>query len=148
VDSVSQTRILRLPVRPGLKTGSTLRYKNINTQDGMPQEMHFVVKQKPHSLFTRDGDDLHLELEIDLLESLCGWTRLITKIDGSRMKLRKRIPTQPGSSDTYPNFGMPRSRDDQRGNLIVKYAVKYPTSFTAAQRASLRETLENGGRMR
>jgi len=81
-----------------------------------------------------------MEIKLNLRESLCGWMRLINTIDGKRLEIERSRPTQPGSLDTYPGLGMPfPKRPDQRGKLIVKYAVKYPTLITAAQMASLRE---------
>jgi DnaJ family protein B protein 4 len=98
--------------------------------------------QKPHPLYTREGDDLIHTVDLDLKEALCGWRRTVTTIDGKQLNIEKAGPTQPGSSDTYPGLGMPISKKPgQRGNFIVKYNVKFPTSLTAEQKEKLREIL-------
>jgi DnaJ family protein B protein 4 len=100
--------------------------------------------QKPHPLFTRDKDDIYHELMLDLVESLCGWKRTVTTIDGKHIGIERAGPTQPGSSDIYPDLGMPNPKNSlQRGNFVIKYAVRYPTSLTKEQKVSLREVLMN-----
>jgi DnaJ family protein B protein 4 len=98
--------------------------------------------QKKHPLFTRDGDDIILNVELELKEALTGWKRTVTTIDGKQINLERAGPTQPGSKDSYPNLGMPLSKKpDQRGDFTVIYNVKFPTSLTAAQKQKLKEIL-------
>lgn len=81
-------------------------------------------------------------VDLELKEALTGWKRTITTIDGKNLSVEKAGPTQPGSSDSYPGLGMPISKKPgQRGNFIVKYNVKFPTSLTQQQKQKLREIL-------
>lgn len=98
--------------------------------------------QKPHPIYTRDGDDLTMNIDLDLKEALTGWKRTVTTIDGKQISLDKAGPTQPGSQDVYPALGMPVSKKPgQRGNFIVKYSVKFPTTLTSEQKQTLKEVL-------
>jgi len=135
--------VLEVPIKPGLKKGSKIRFKGVGDQEeGGQQDLVFVVEEKPHPLYTRDGDDLIHTVELDLKEALCGWKRTVTTIDGKNLVIEKAGPTQPGSSDVYPGLGMPISKKPgQRGNFIVKYNVKFPTSLTPDQKQKLREIL-------
>jgi len=82
------------------------------------------------------------EIDLDLKEALTGWKRTVTTIDGKQLSIDKTGPTQPGSSDSYPGLGMPISKKPgQRGNFVVKYNVKFPTSLTPTQKQKLREIL-------
>jgi len=93
-------------------------------------------------LYTRENDDLIHTVELDLKEALTGWKRTVTTIDGKQLNIEKSGPTQPGSSDTYPDLGMPiPKKPGMRGNFIVKYNVKFPTSLSTAQKQKLREIL-------
>lgn len=81
-------------------------------------------------------------MHLDLKEALTGWSRRIATIDGNQLPIEKGGPTQPDSEDRFPGLGMPISKKPgERGDLVVKYVVKFPTSLTAAQKASLREIL-------
>jgi DnaJ family protein B protein 4 len=79
---------------------------------------------------------------LDLKEALTGWKRTVTTIDLKQINIERGGPTQPGSSDSYPNLGMPLSKKpDQRGNFIVTYNVKFPTSLTIDQKRKLKDIL-------
>lgn len=98
--------------------------------------------QKKHAYLTRDGDDLHMTIDLDLKEALTGWKRTVTTIDLKQINLDKAGPTQPGSKDVYPSLGMPLSKKpDQRGNFIITYNVKFPTSLTPKQKEELKRIL-------
>ncbi|PSR94309.1 hypothetical protein BD289DRAFT_451389 [Coniella lustricola] len=136
-------KVLEVPIKAGLKKGSKIRFKGVGDQEeGGQQDLCFVVEEKPHPLYTRDGDDLIMNVDLDLKEALTGWKRTVTTIDGKQIGLEKAGPTQPGTQDTYPNLGMPISKlPGQRGNFLIKYRVKFPTSLTAQQRQKLKEIL-------
>ncbi|CCC10003.1 hypothetical protein SMACR_02583 [Sordaria macrospora] len=135
--------VLEVPIKPGLKKGSKIRFKGVGDQEeGGQQDLVFIVEEKPHPLYTRDGNDLHHTIDLDLKEALTGWKRTVTTIDGKNLNIEKAGPTQPGSTDVYPGQGMPISKQPgQRGNFIVKYNVKFPTTLTADQKQKLREIL-------
>lgn len=138
-----EDQILEMDIKPGLKKGSKIKYKGVGDQEeGGQQDLHFIVEEKPHPLFTRDGDDIIHTVDLDLKEALTGWKRTVTTIDGKRLQLEKGGPTQPGSRDSYPQLGMPISKNPgERGNFIVKYNVMFPTSLTSDQKRKLREIL-------
>ncbi|KAK4103932.1 DnaJ-domain-containing protein [Parathielavia hyrcaniae] len=135
--------VLEVPIKPGLKKGSKIRFKGVGDQEeGGQQDLVFIVEEKPHPLFTREGDDIVHTVDLDLKEALTGWKRTITTIDGKNLNIDKAGPTQPGSSDSYPGLGMPISKKPgQRGNFVVRYSVKFPMTLTPTQRQRLREIL-------
>jgi len=49
----------------------------------IPADICFTVKQKPHNVFTRDGDDLHMKMNITLAQALCGFEMKIPYLDGT-----------------------------------------------------------------
>ncbi|ROW15842.1 hypothetical protein VPNG_02437 [Cytospora leucostoma] len=136
-------QVLDVPIKAGLKKGSKIRFKGVGDQEeGGQQDLCFVVEEKAHPIFSRDGDDLSMTVDLDLKEALTGWKRTVTTIDGKQINLDKAGPTQPGSQETYPGLGMPVSKKPgQRGNFIIKYNVKFPTTLTAEQKKTLREIL-------
>jgi len=139
----TEDRILEMDIKPGLKKGSKIKFQGVGDQEeGGQQDLHFIVEEKNHPLYTREGDDLVHTIDLDLKEALCGWKRPVTTIDGKTLSLEKGGPTQPGSQDVYPSLGMPISKKPgERGNFIIKYNVKFPTSLTMEQKRKLREIL-------
>ncbi|KAK1972824.1 DnaJ domain-containing protein [Colletotrichum sublineola] len=135
--------VLEVPIKPGLKKGSKIKFKGVGDQEeGGQQDLHFIVEEKPHPLFVREDNDLIHTVDLELKEALTGWKRTVTTIDGKQLNLDKNGPTQPGSTDRYPGLGMPISKKPgTRGDFIIKYNVKFPTTLTAAQKEKLREIL-------
>jgi DnaJ homolog subfamily B member 4 len=154
-------QVLEVPIKPGLKKGSKIKFKGVGDEEaGGQQDLHFIVEevsdkttirtydlkltcaQKPHPLFVREGDDLVHTVELPLKDALTGWKRTVTTIDGKQITLDKAGPTAPGSHDSYPGQGMPISKKPgERGNFIIKYSVKFPTSLTAQQKQELKKIL-------
>ncbi|OBT95534.1 hypothetical protein VE01_05222 [Pseudogymnoascus verrucosus] len=137
----TKDRILEMDIKPGLKKGSKIKFQGVGDQEeGGRQDLHFIVEEKNHPLFTREGDDIVLPLELDLKEALTGWKRTVTTIDGKNLVIDKGGPTQPGSNDTYPDLGMPK-KGGGRGNFVVRYNVKFPGTLTGEQKKKLKEIL-------
>ncbi|KAI9746496.1 MAG: hypothetical protein M1818_000209 [Claussenomyces sp. TS43310] len=135
-------KIMEMDIRPGMKKGSKIKFTNVSvTEEGARQDLHFVVEEKKHPLFTRDNDDIILSLDLTLKEALTGWKRTVTTIDGKNINIEKAGPTQPGSTDRYPELGMPTKKSGVRGTFVVQYNVKFPTSLTLDQKRKLKEIL-------
>lgn len=138
-----EDKILSVPIKPGLKAGSKIKFANMGDQvEGGVQDLHFIVKEKDHTLFKREGDDLRHTVEIDLKEALTGWKRTVSTIDGKQVSVSSSGPTPPTFTEKFPQLGMPKSRTpEQRGDFIVGVKIKFPTSLTADQKKKLKEIL-------
>lgn len=63
-------------------------------------------------------------------------------IDGKSIRVSKPGPTQPGHEERFPGLGMVISKKpSDRGDLVVKVNVKFPTSLTAEQKQILGDVL-------
>ncbi|CAI9634687.1 DnaJ-domain-containing protein [Alternaria alternata] len=139
----TQDRILEVPIKKGLKAGSKIKFSDVGDQvEGGTQDLHFIVSEKPHAMFTREGDDVKHTIEIDLKEALTGWRRTVQTIDGKQLSVGSGGPTGPTWTERYPNLGMPKSKKpSDRGDFIVGVKIKFPTSLTSAQKEKLKEIL-------
>ncbi|KAM0249076.1 hypothetical protein ACHAP5_003016 [Fusarium lateritium] len=140
---VQTDQILEVPIKPGLKKGSKIKFNGVGDQvEGGRQDLHFLVEEKEHPLYKREDNDLVHVVTLELKEALCGWRRTVTTIDGKQINLEKGGPTQPNSEERYPGLGMPISKKPgQRGDFVVKYKINFPASLTADQKQKLREIL-------
>ncbi|GAB7347931.1 hypothetical protein MBLNU459_g5445t1 [Dothideomycetes sp. NU459] len=138
-----QDRILEVPIKKGLKPGSKIKFNGVGDQvEGGVQDLHFIIEEKPHPLYKREGDDIRHDVDIDLKEALTGWKRTVKTIDGKQISVGGSGPTAPTYIDRYPNLGMPKSKKpDERGDFVVGVNIKFPTSLTPAQKTQLREIL-------
>ncbi|KAJ5908408.1 protein psi1 [Penicillium taxi] len=134
---------LEATIKPGLRAGSKLKYKNIGSQEeGGRQDVHLVISQIEHPTLKRIGDNLVTTVDLSLKEALTGWERHVKTIDGKTIRVQKPGPTQPNFEEHYPGLGMVISKKpSERGDLIVRVNIKFPTSLTAEQKKLLKEAL-------
>lgn len=138
----SEDKILSVPIKPGLKAGSKIKYPNMGDQvEGGTQDLHFIVKEKPHPAFTRDNDDLHTTVELSLKDALTGWSKTVTTIDKKQLPVSHSGPTPPTWHERFPGMGMPNSKTTKRGDFIVDVKINFPTELSAEKKRQLREIL-------
>ncbi|KAF2738542.1 DnaJ-domain-containing protein, partial [Polyplosphaeria fusca] len=139
----TQDRILEVPIKKGLKAGSKIKFSDVGDQvEGGTQDLHFIVQEKAHPLFTREGDDIKHTIDLDLKEALTGWRRTVQTIDGKQLPVSNSGPTGPTFTERFPGLGMPKSKKpNERGEFLVGVRIKFPTSLTAAQKEQLKQIL-------
>ncbi len=93
------------------------------------------------TIFKRDGLTLHMDKEISLKESLCGFDFIIQHVSGKQLRFNSEAgnPIKDGLMKAIPGFGM--TREDNKGNLCIKFSVKYPEKLSLDQMSKLREIL-------
>ncbi|OCL10317.1 HSP40/DnaJ peptide-binding protein, partial [Glonium stellatum] len=136
----TEQRIIKVPVAKGLRAGSKLKYSDIGDRHkDSTQDIHFVIQEKQHPLFKREGNDLYHNVDISLTESLCGWDRIVPTIDGKNLSVGRAGPTSSTFTETFPGLGMPNyGSPTDPGNYIVGVNIKHPDILTQAQKDSLR----------
>ncbi|OJJ48897.1 hypothetical protein ASPZODRAFT_129226 [Penicilliopsis zonata CBS 506.65] len=134
---------LEATIKPGLRAGSKIKYRGVGDQEeGGRQDVHLIVTEKPHPFLKRQGDNLITTVDLTLKEALTGWERIVKTIDGKSIRISKPGPTQPGYEERYPGQGMTISKKpNERGDLLVRVNVKFPTTLTAAQKDILKDVL-------
>ncbi|XP_059289806.1 uncharacterized protein LOC132043322 [Lycium ferocissimum] len=136
--------ILTIEIKPGWKKGTKVTFPEKGNQEPgiIPADLVFVIEEKPHHVYVRDGNDLTVNQEISLLEALTGKTLELTTLDGRNLIIPLTDIVKPGHEVVVPNEGMPISKDPRKkGNLRIKMDVKYPTRLTEAQKSDLRRVL-------
>ncbi|CAN8268251.1 unnamed protein product [Cochlearia groenlandica] len=136
--------ILPIDIKPGWKKGTKVTFlKKGNEEPGtIPADIIFVLEEKPHPHYKRDGNDLVHNQEITLLEALTGKTISLTTLDGRTIRIPITDIINPDHEIVVPNEGMPISKEPgKKGNLRLKLSVKYPSRLTAEQKGELKRVL-------
>ena len=138
-----EEKLLEIDIKPGYKAGTKIKFKGFGDQEeGGTQDLHFIIKEKEHDRFERIGDDLRTTVKIPLKEALTGWKQTVTTIDGRNIAVSGGGPTQPGHETRYRELGMPKSKKPgERGDMIVRVQVDFPTHLTPTQKSQLKEIL-------
>ncbi|HAF09288.1 MAG TPA: molecular chaperone DnaJ [Chloroflexi bacterium] len=119
---------LTVKIPAGVRDGQRIRLAG----QAAGGDLYLQVKVKPHPLFTRDGDDLRLELPVALHEALLGAEVTVPTLKG-RVSLRIPPETQNGRTIRLAGQGMPRAGGGH-GDLYVTVKVVLPTKLNDKER--------------
>ncbi|PRQ29010.1 putative terminal organelle assembly protein TopJ [Rosa chinensis] len=136
--------ILTIEVKPGWKKGTKITFpeKGNERPNEVPADLVFIIDEKPHSTFTRDGNDLVVTQKISLAEALVGYTLHLTTLDGRTLTIPINTVIHPNYEEIVPREGMPIPKDpSKKGNLRVKFNIKFPTRLTSEQKAGIKKLL-------
>jgi len=139
--------VLEVEVKPGWKAGTKVTYAGEGDEigsSGKAQDVVFVIREKRHATFTREGSNLLHHRKIPLVDALTGF-----KVDVPMLDKKERILRVNVSDMVSPNFakvvkgeGMPSSKlADSKGDLIITFDIVYPSSLTAEQKEKLKAAL-------
>lgn len=144
-------KVLELPIKPGFKAGTKFRFsgEGDELEPGRAEDLVFCLREMKHDRFVREGDDLHYEIRLWLVDALCGFSRDIHMLDeNTRIKrLNQKTPVSNLSTKVLPGEGMPISkRPGEKGDLIINYVVDFPKDeLTDEQKEHIRAALGGGG---
>lgn len=138
---------LEICVKPGWREGTRITFAGKGDElPGQPaQDIVFVVRQKPHPTFTREGDDLVTQMRIPLSKALGGGSVDVHTLDSQPRILRVplREVVRPGYERVVAGEGMPNSRTGVKGNLRIRFDVAFPRQQLSEQeRRQLEELLK------
>ncbi|XP_042496559.1 dnaJ homolog subfamily B member 4-like [Macadamia integrifolia] len=136
--------ILIIDIKPGWKKGTKITFPEKGNQDPgtIAGDLIFLVDEKPHAVYTRDGNDLLVNQKISLLDALAGKTLNLTMLDGRQLTIPVTNIVKPGDEMVIENEGMPISKEPgKKGNLTIKFDVKFPSRLTTEQKSDLRRVL-------
>ncbi|KAI4368151.1 hypothetical protein MLD38_016740 [Melastoma candidum] len=136
--------ILTIEIKPGWKKGTKITFpeKGNEQPNVIPSDLVFVVDEKPHATFTREGNDLIVTQKISLAEALTGYTVHLTALDGRSLTIPVINVIHPNYEEVIPREGMPVSKEtSRRGNLRIKFNIKFPSRLNAEQKTGMKKLL-------
>ncbi|KAL0920928.1 hypothetical protein M5K25_007947 [Dendrobium thyrsiflorum] len=136
--------ILTIDIKPGWKKGTKITFpeKGNEQHNVIPADIVFIVDEKPHDSFKRDGNDLILTQKISLAEALTGYTVHLKTLDGRTLTIPINSIVHPGYEEVVPREGMPIPKDpSKKGNLRIKFDIKFPARLTPEQKAGIKKLL-------
>lgn len=141
---VTVEEILTIDIKPGWKKGTKITFpeKGNEQPNVIPADLVFIIDEKPHSVFTRDGNDLIVTQKISLAEALTGYTVHLTTLDGRSLTIPINNVVNPSYEEVVPREGMPMQKDStKKGNLRIKFSIKFPSRLTTEQKAGIKKLL-------
>lgn len=137
-------KILTITVKKGWKQGTRITFPQEGDQgpNNIPADIVFIVKDKPHEWFRREGVDLIHSTTISLCHALVGCTIEIHTLDDRVLHIPITDIVHPGYKKTVPGEGMPYANEpDKKGDLVIEFSIDFPHLLTPEKRSLIRKAL-------
>ena len=127
---------IEVKIPAGAKTGTKVRVSGVGpgTTQGAKGDLYLIIRVGQDNRFSREGDDLHTKVNVDLLTAILGGEVEVETMTG---KVSLKIPsgTQPEQKMRLKNKGMPHlKKKDKFGDLIVTIHVAIPKKLSSEEK--------------
>ncbi len=139
--TIVATRKIKVKIPAGIEDGMQLRLSgegHAGKNGGPSGNLYVEVHVKPHPFFKRKGDDIYLELPINIAQAALGDVVPVPTLYGSE-ELKIPAGTQSGKQFVLKGKGAPNVRGSGKGDEIVTVKVVVPTKLSKKQRELLQE---------
>ncbi|SMO43707.1 curved DNA-binding protein [Saccharicrinis carchari] len=129
------TEKLKVKIKPGAYEGLKLRVKGKGEKGrgGQDGNLYLNIKIEDNEVYQRKGNDLYMEVPVDLFTALLGGKQQIHTLSGS-VNITLPEGTQNGKQLRLKGKGMPVYGKRTHGDLYIKLTVRLPDKLNAEQK--------------
>jgi molecular chaperone DnaJ len=138
---VTRSRRLSVKIPAGVDDGTRIRLTGegeLGAMGGPPGDLYVFVTVEPHPFFTRQENDILLELIINVAQAALGDVVRVPTLEGDE-ELTIPAGTQTGEMFRLKGRGVPYLRRAGRGDEKIVVTAAIPKKLTERQRALLEE---------
>lgn len=142
---VKEKQKVKIGIPAGVDSGMRLRmsgYGDAGVNGGPNGDLYVFIEVEAHEEFTRDGDDIYLDLPITFVEASLGTKKEIPTPFKETCRLSIPKGTQSGSLLRIKGKGFPNVHGHKQGDLLVKLFVETPVHLSSEQEKLLKEFAE------
>ncbi len=145
---VKEKQRIKIKIPAGVDNGMRLKmsgYGDAGEAGGPSGDLFVYIEVEPHEAFTREGDDVYLDLPLTFTESALGTKKEVPTPLGEEVRLQIPEGTQGGKLLRVSGKGFPNVHGQGHGDLLVRISVETPVRLTEKQKELLRafEELES-----
>uniref|UniRef100_A0A182J5P0 J domain-containing protein n=1 Tax=Anopheles atroparvus TaxID=41427 RepID=A0A182J5P0_ANOAO len=140
-----EEKILNINVKPGWKAGTKITFPREGDQipGKIPADIVFIIRDKPHQHFKREGSDIRFTAKISLRQSLCGTVVQVPTLSGETLSISTiGEVVKPHTVKRLQHRGLPFPKEPSRkGDLLVAFDIRFPDQVDASTREILADLL-------
>lgn len=147
---IQKHKTLEVQIPAGIDSGMRIRSSGNGepgVNGGPPGDLYVEIQIKPHSVFERDGDDLHCRVPVSMVTAALGGSIDVPTL-GGRAEIDLPEGTQTGKTFRLRGKGIKGLRSSYPGDLYCHITVETPVKLNEEQKRLLRElddSLKKGG---
>jgi DnaJ-class molecular chaperone len=127
------TRRVEVKIPAGIRDGARVRAAGQGARGGAGAaagDLYVRVNIRPHSTFTREGDNLRTTVAVPLEDALMGGEVRVPTIKGRHVQLKVPKGTQNRQVLRLRGLGMPHLNGSGSGDLLAEVDVRLPVPLT------------------
>lgn len=136
----SKTEKVKIRIPAGVDDGTRLRLSGFGasnqTGGGAPGDLYVVFRVAKDKNFSREGENLVVEVPLSVTEAILGAKIEILTLEGNE-SIEVSPGTQSYEEKVIPNRGIPHLQGRGRGNLIIRFYVQIPDKSLPDEALSL-----------
>ncbi|XP_063981664.1 dnaJ protein homolog 1-like isoform X2 [Diachasmimorpha longicaudata] len=140
-----EDKVLTINVKPGWKAGTKITFQKEGDQGRgkVPADIVFIIRDKPHPLYRREGQDIRYTCKLSLKQALCGTVVDVPTLSGEKISLNlTRDVVKPNMVKRIQGQGLPFPKEpSRRGDLLVSFDIKFPDTLAQSAKDILYDTL-------
>ncbi len=143
---VRSRRDLTVNVPAGIADGMRIRMAGqgqVGPGGGPAGDLYVEVYTEPHKVFRREADNLHISVDVPMVDAALGTTVTVTDLVGEQFEVEIAAGTQPEQEIRVGGKGMPRLRKEGHGDLIAHVNVTVPGKLDGKSRDLLEKLREH-----
>ncbi|MAV94227.1 MAG: hypothetical protein CMA31_00895 [Euryarchaeota archaeon] len=138
-----QEQTVNIDVPPGVRHGDTIQFRGMGGNEYFPGrqqgDLHVKIRIKKHPIYDVDGLDLYITKSVDLFDLILGTNIQVDTIHNKKLNVTVPAGTNPGTTYSIQEQGLPDHRTGSTGRLFVKVDGKTPQVMNEKHRERLRK---------
>jgi DnaJ-class molecular chaperone len=145
---VPRVKRIQVKIPAGVDNGSRIRVAGEGQPGigGGPRgDLFLVISVKSDPRFERKGDDLYVDVDVELVKAMLGGEVTVPTPDGRKLLLTVPPETQNDRLFRLASKGMPHLRGEGSGNLYARVKVVLPMNLSDEERALFKKLAHSRG---
>ena len=137
-----ENKVFEIDLKSGPGSKVTFNEEGDRHPGRIPADIAFIIRDKPHPNFVRDGANIFWTCKISYRSAMSGCLVKVPTLEGNTFQMDCRNDfIESTTIKTLQGYGLPFPENpEKRGDLIVNFEISFPNQISAKIHSSLAPT--------